>query len=45
MRHEIVSYGYVEKVKARLRCEGPVAGVKGMLEARVRWTIKTVKHE
>jgi hypothetical protein len=34
----------VEKIKARLGCEGLVIGVKGKLEAWVRWTIEAVKH-
>jgi len=33
------------KIKARLDCEDLVAGVKDKLEARVRWTIKVMKHD
>ena len=35
MRHAIITNGQLEKIKARLGCEeGPIAGLKGKLEAR-----------
>lgn len=35
MRHDIITNGQLEKIKARLGCEeGPIAGLKGKLEAR-----------
>ena len=33
MRHGMESFGYMEKIKTRLCVNGPVASVKGKLEA------------
>ena len=46
MRHDMMSCGYVEKIKRHgLATKERVASVKGKLKARVRWTVEAVKRE
>jgi len=40
-----VSYGKMVKIKARHGYKRPCARVKGMLEARIRWTVEALKCE
>ena len=40
MRHDMESYGYVEKIKTRLSIDGPVESVKGKSEALERQTAR-----